>query len=64
MNNQMAANKIEELEKAKRGLELEVNFNKKRWEIETLAAREVNGLTSFVSTFLQYLQEHVSLIRP
>ncbi|XP_034293322.1 kinesin-like protein KIF14 isoform X1 [Pantherophis guttatus] len=41
MNNQMAANKIEELEKAKRGLELEVNFNKKRWEIETLAAREV-----------------------
>ncbi|XP_032073289.1 kinesin-like protein KIF14 [Thamnophis elegans] len=41
MNNQMAANRIEELEKAKRGLELEVNFNKKRWEIETLAAREV-----------------------
>lgn len=64
MNNQMAANKIEELEKAKRGLELEVNFNKKRWEIETLAAREVNRLTSSVSTFLQYLQEHVSLICP
>ncbi|XP_026527495.1 kinesin-like protein KIF14 [Notechis scutatus] len=41
MNNQVTANKIEELEKAKRGLELEVNFNKKRWEIETLAAREV-----------------------
>ncbi|KAG8132736.1 hypothetical protein E2320_010568, partial [Naja naja] len=41
MSNQMTANKIEELEKAKRGLELEVNFNKKRWEIETLAAREI-----------------------
>ncbi|XP_063153282.1 kinesin-like protein KIF14 [Candoia aspera] len=41
MNNQVAVNKIEELEKAKRGLELEVNFNKKRLEIETLAAREV-----------------------
>ncbi|KAM6455282.1 kinesin-like protein KIF14 isoform 1-T1 [Liasis olivaceus] len=41
MNSQMAANKIEELEKAKRGLELEVNFNKKRLEIETLAARKV-----------------------
>ncbi|KAM3841882.1 kinesin-like protein KIF14 [Vipera latastei] len=41
MNNKMAANKIEELEKAKRGLELEVNFNKKRLEIETLAAKEV-----------------------
>lgn len=40
----MAANKIEELEKAKRGLELEANFNKKRLEIETLAAKEVNGL--------------------
>ncbi|XP_039185565.1 kinesin-like protein KIF14 isoform X1 [Crotalus tigris] len=41
MSNQMAANKIEELQKAKRGLELEVNFNKKRLEIETLAAKEV-----------------------
>ncbi|XP_054836324.1 kinesin-like protein KIF14 [Eublepharis macularius] len=40
MNNQMAANKIQELEKAKRGLELEVHFNKKRLEMETLAARE------------------------
>uniref|UniRef100_A0A8C6VQR0 Kinesin-like protein KIF14 n=1 Tax=Naja naja TaxID=35670 RepID=A0A8C6VQR0_NAJNA len=40
MSNQMTANKIEELEKAKRGLELEVNFNKKRWEIETLAVLE------------------------
>uniref|UniRef100_A0A670YC19 Kinesin-like protein KIF14 n=1 Tax=Pseudonaja textilis TaxID=8673 RepID=A0A670YC19_PSETE len=40
MNNQMTANKIEELEKAKRGLELEVDFNKKRWEIETLAVLE------------------------
>ncbi|XP_077188891.1 kinesin-like protein KIF14 isoform X2 [Paroedura picta] len=40
MNNQMAANKIQELEKAKRGLELEVRFNKKRLEMETLAARE------------------------
>ncbi|XP_070602494.1 kinesin-like protein KIF14 isoform X2 [Erythrolamprus reginae] len=41
MNNQVAANKIEELEKAKRGLELEVSFNKKRLEIKALAAREV-----------------------
>ncbi|KAH0618349.1 hypothetical protein JD844_017461 [Phrynosoma platyrhinos] len=41
MNNQMAANKIQELEKAKRDLELEVHFNKKRLEMETLAAREV-----------------------
>nr|XP_060630557.1 kinesin-like protein KIF14 [Anolis sagrei ordinatus] len=41
MNNQMTANKIQELEKAKRGLELEVNFNKKRLEMETLAAKEV-----------------------
>ncbi|XP_066480650.1 kinesin-like protein KIF14 [Tiliqua scincoides] len=40
MNNQMVANKIQELEKAKRGLELEVHFNKKRLEMETLAARE------------------------
>ncbi|XP_008113231.2 kinesin-like protein KIF14 isoform X1 [Anolis carolinensis] len=41
MNNQMTANKIQELEKAKRGLELEVHFNKKRLEMETLAAKEV-----------------------
>ncbi|XP_061489913.1 kinesin-like protein KIF14 isoform X2 [Rhineura floridana] len=41
MNNQMAVNKIQELQKAKRGLELEVHFNKKRLEMETLAAREV-----------------------
>nr|XP_056700704.1 kinesin-like protein KIF14 [Euleptes europaea] len=40
INNQTAANKIQELEKAKRGLELEVHFNKKRLEMETLAARE------------------------
>ncbi|XP_053104377.1 kinesin-like protein KIF14 isoform X2 [Hemicordylus capensis] len=40
MNNKMAANKIQELEKAKRGLELEVHFNKKRLEMETLAAKE------------------------
>ncbi|KAJ6658426.1 hypothetical protein lerEdw1_020130 [Lerista edwardsae] len=40
MNNQMVTNKIQELEKAKRGLELEVHFNKKRLEMETLAARE------------------------
>lgn len=42
MNNQRVTNKIQELEKAKRDLELEVNFNKKRLEMETLAAREVN----------------------
>ncbi|XP_042317201.1 kinesin-like protein KIF14 isoform X2 [Sceloporus undulatus] len=41
MNNEMAANKIQELEKAKRDLELEVHFNKRRLEMETLAAREV-----------------------
>ncbi|XP_044288545.1 kinesin-like protein KIF14 [Varanus komodoensis] len=41
MNNQMAANRIQELEKAKQGLELEVHFNKKRLKMETLAAREV-----------------------
>ncbi|XP_062973508.1 kinesin-like protein KIF14 [Elgaria multicarinata webbii] len=40
-NNQMAANKIQELEKAKRGLELEVNFIKKHLEMEKLAAKEV-----------------------
>ncbi|KAL8178214.1 UNVERIFIED_CONTAM: hypothetical protein K2H54_036693 [Gekko kuhli] len=40
MNNQMTASKIQELERAKRGLELEVHFNKKRLEMETLAARE------------------------
>ncbi|XP_048354405.1 kinesin-like protein KIF14 isoform X2 [Sphaerodactylus townsendi] len=40
MNTQMATDKIQELEKAKRGLELEVHFNKKRLEMETLAARE------------------------
>lgn len=42
MNNQMATNKIQELEKENRGLELEVRFNKRRLEMETLAAREVN----------------------
>lgn len=42
MNNKIAVNKIQELEQAKRGLELEVHVNKKRLEMETLAAREVN----------------------
>ncbi|CAI5776599.1 KIF14 isoform X1 [Podarcis lilfordi] len=41
MNNKIAVNKIQELEQAKRGLELEVHVNKKRLEMETLAAREV-----------------------
>ncbi|KAJ7332407.1 hypothetical protein JRQ81_014587 [Phrynocephalus forsythii] len=41
MNNQMAANKIQELEKAKQGLELEVHFNKKRLKMQTLAAKEI-----------------------
>uniref|UniRef100_A0ABM5G927 Kinesin-like protein KIF14 isoform X1 n=1 Tax=Pogona vitticeps TaxID=103695 RepID=A0ABM5G927_9SAUR len=41
MNNQIAADKIQELEKAKRGLELEVHFNKKRLEMQTLTAKEI-----------------------
>ncbi|XP_065265876.1 kinesin-like protein KIF14 [Emys orbicularis] len=40
MNNQQTANKIQELEKAKQHLELEVHFGKKRLEMETLATRQ------------------------
>ncbi|XP_019346753.2 kinesin-like protein KIF14 [Alligator mississippiensis] len=40
MNNQKAASKIQELEKAKHHLELEVCFNKKRLEMETLATKQ------------------------
>nr|XP_006135454.1 kinesin-like protein KIF14 isoform X1 [Pelodiscus sinensis] len=40
MNNQQSANKIQELEKAKQHLELEVHFSKKRLEMETLATRQ------------------------
>uniref|UniRef100_A0A8B9P4Z7 Kinesin-like protein KIF14 n=1 Tax=Apteryx owenii TaxID=8824 RepID=A0A8B9P4Z7_APTOW len=40
LNNQKAANKIQELEKAKQDLELEVHFNKKRLEMETLATKQ------------------------
>ncbi|XP_013816722.1 kinesin-like protein KIF14 [Apteryx mantelli] len=40
LNNQKAANKIRELEKAKQDLELEVHFNKKRLEMETLATKQ------------------------
>uniref|UniRef100_A0A8C4WCJ0 Kinesin family member 14 n=1 Tax=Gopherus evgoodei TaxID=1825980 RepID=A0A8C4WCJ0_9SAUR len=40
MNHQQAANKIQELEKAKQHLELEVRFSKKRLEMETLATRQ------------------------
>ncbi|KFV78697.1 Kinesin-like KIF14, partial [Struthio camelus australis] len=40
LNNQKAANKIQELEKAKQNLELEVHFNKKRLEMETLATKQ------------------------
>ncbi|XP_025974750.2 kinesin-like protein KIF14 isoform X2 [Dromaius novaehollandiae] len=40
LNNQEAANKIQELEKAKQDLELEVHFNKKRLEMETQATKQ------------------------
>ncbi|NWJ10217.1 KIF14 protein, partial [Crypturellus undulatus] len=40
LNNQKAANKIQELEKAKQDLELEVNFNRKRLEMETIATKQ------------------------
>ncbi|NXA34171.1 KIF14 protein, partial [Eudromia elegans] len=40
LNNQKAVNKIQELEKAKQDLELEVNFNKKRLEMETIATKQ------------------------
>lgn len=41
LNNQKAATKIQELEKAKQNLELELHFNKKRLEMETLATKQV-----------------------
>ncbi|XP_043346811.1 kinesin-like protein KIF14 isoform X2 [Dermochelys coriacea] len=40
MNNQQTANQIQELEKAKQHLELEVHFSKKRLEMETFATRQ------------------------
>uniref|UniRef100_A0A8C8R9V6 Kinesin-like protein KIF14 n=1 Tax=Pelusios castaneus TaxID=367368 RepID=A0A8C8R9V6_9SAUR len=40
MANKQTANKIEELEKAKQHLELEVHLSKKRLEMETLATRQ------------------------
>ncbi|KAM9130433.1 kinesin-like protein KIF14 isoform 2-T2 [Pangshura tecta] len=40
MNHQQTANKLQELEKAKQHLELEVRFSKKRLEMETLATRQ------------------------
>ncbi|NXY45113.1 KIF14 protein, partial [Ceuthmochares aereus] len=40
LNNQKAASKIQELEKAKQDLELELHFNKKRLEMETLATKQ------------------------
>ncbi|XP_010128504.1 PREDICTED: kinesin-like protein KIF14 [Chlamydotis macqueenii] len=40
LNNQKAATKIQELEKAKQSLELELHFNKKRLEMETLATKQ------------------------
>uniref|UniRef100_A0A8B9FN45 Kinesin-like protein KIF14 n=1 Tax=Amazona collaria TaxID=241587 RepID=A0A8B9FN45_9PSIT len=39
-NNQKAATKIQELEKAKQNLELELRFNKKRLEMETIATKQ------------------------
>ncbi|KAK4820255.1 hypothetical protein QYF61_022613 [Mycteria americana] len=40
LNNQKAATKIQELEKAKQNLEIELHFNKKRLEMETLATKQ------------------------
>ncbi|XP_067394403.1 kinesin-like protein KIF14 [Emydura macquarii macquarii] len=40
MANQQTANKIQELEKAKQHLEMEVHVSKKRLEMETLATRQ------------------------
>ncbi|NXI31500.1 KIF14 protein, partial [Sterrhoptilus dennistouni] len=40
LNNQKATTKIQELEKAKKSLELELHFNKKRLEMETLATKQ------------------------
>ncbi|NXD90651.1 KIF14 protein, partial [Chaetorhynchus papuensis] len=40
LNNQKATSKIQELEKAKKSLELELHFNKKRLEMETLATKQ------------------------
>ncbi|NXO75918.1 KIF14 protein, partial [Sitta europaea] len=40
LSNQKATTKIQELEKAKKSLELELHFNKKRLEMETLATKQ------------------------
>ncbi|NWU68121.1 KIF14 protein, partial [Pterocles burchelli] len=40
LNNQKAATKIQELEKTKQNLELELHFSKKRLEMETLATKQ------------------------
>ncbi|NWR01424.1 KIF14 protein, partial [Paradoxornis webbianus] len=40
LNNQKATTKIQELEQAKKSLELELHFNKKRLEMETLATKQ------------------------
>ncbi|NXN56435.1 KIF14 protein, partial [Rynchops niger] len=40
LNNQKAATKIQELEKAKQNLELELRFNRKRLEMEALATKQ------------------------
>ncbi|NXX88779.1 KIF14 protein, partial [Centropus bengalensis] len=40
LNNQKATSKIQELEKAKQDLELELHFNKKRLEMEALATKQ------------------------
>ncbi|NXL23276.1 KIF14 protein, partial [Setophaga kirtlandii] len=40
LNNQKATTKIQELEKAKKSLELELHFNKKRLEMETIATKQ------------------------
>ncbi|NXL89022.1 KIF14 protein, partial [Alectura lathami] len=61
VNNQKAAAKIQELEEAKQNLELELHFNKKRLEMETLATKQVlkeqNKTQAFVlkALFKSYL---------
>lgn len=54
LKNQKAATKIQELEKAKQNLELELHFNKKRLEVETLATKQVfkNKQTKQTRSFL------------
>lgn len=51
INNQKANDKIEELEKAKQRLEQEIYVNKKRLEMETLAAKQVISFCRYLAVF-------------